>query len=156
MQKISRAFIEELQKFLEELHIGGAKTAKSMMELVDENGDGEVDKEEFLRMMHTIQGKVNAQPQDAVLDIPEAEELQALTSPSEPREYNPFKLFRQHTERILLGKHKQTNAGGAAVELTVLETTNDDSSQVELTVLESTDDGTAGGLVTLEDFTNDG
>jgi hypothetical protein len=146
----------ELQKFLEELHIGGAKTAKSMMELVDENGDGEVDKEEFLRMMHTIQGKVNAQPQDAVLDIPEAEELQALTSPSEPREYNPFKLFRQHTERILQGKHKQTNAGGAAVELTVLETTNDDSSQVELTVLESTDDGTAGGLVTLEDFTNDG
>lgn len=151
----------ELQKFLEELHIGGAKTAKSMMELVDENGDGEVDKEEFLRMMHTIQGKVNAQPQDAVLDIPEAEERQALTSPSEPREYNPFKLFRQHTERILLGKHKQTNAGdgGAAapessqVELTVLETTNDDSSQVELTVLESTDDGTAGGLVTTNDDT---
>ena len=29
----------ELQKFLEELHIGGAKTAKSMMDLVDANGD---------------------------------------------------------------------------------------------------------------------
>ena len=45
--------------FLEELHIGGAKTAKTMMELVDLNQDNEISPTEFLQMMKIVQGKAD-------------------------------------------------------------------------------------------------
>ncbi len=50
---------KELQLFLEELHIGGAKTAKTMMELVDLNQDNEISPTEFLQMMKIVQGKAD-------------------------------------------------------------------------------------------------
>ena len=60
----------ELQLFLEELHVGGAKTAKTMMELIDIDHDNEITPNEFLRMMKIIQGKAdNATPYNANINI---------------------------------------------------------------------------------------
>ena len=62
---------KELQLFLEELHIGGAKTAKTMMELVDIDRDNEITPKEFLHMMKIIQGKADkATPYSANINIP--------------------------------------------------------------------------------------
>lgn len=78
---------KELQSFLEELHIGGAKTAKTMMELVDVDHDNEITPEEFIKMMKIVQGKADQTAPDStsikIYDASEDSSLPGDTTTSE-------------------------------------------------------------------------
>ncbi len=79
-------------------------------------------------MMKTIQGRVDTDvTEETAIDIAPAE-VSKKTMHSTYQQYNPFKLFRQRTEKFIRGDSKRVN-----------QESDNESPQVELAVMGGAD-----------------